>query len=594
MPGLEQKLMRHVMMKSAALMEKMRDSRLVALLSPKSVQDCVDAFEITEAEGIVLEIVLRSATALEGIAAICAKYPDALVLVGTVMSREQAEQAIQAGAAGIVSADYVPEVVEECVRHDIMCVPGGLSDAGKQLAQKASLYGCRLHELRTSQPFQWVYKLFPAFSGDQTHVDLAKAWRGPFRNLTVLYTGGLNMETLRQGAASDPAGIFCASALTRNLAHPDRMRRDIRSWIQVLQPVPSAREQDRPSSAPLQKSSARIVTFGEVMLRLSPDLGQRLRGSLRFEASFGGAEANVAVSLAGFGLSAAFVTALPANDIGINAVRHLRSLDVDTSSILFQGSRLGTYYLEHGSGVRPSKVVYDRANSSIASVSGSEFDWPGILQGADWFHWTGITPALGEGTRKALRAALETAKGLGLTISVDLNFRKRLWAEDQAGQVMQELMPYVDVCIGNEEDATRIFGIQPGGTDVDSGKRDMDGYRQLALELQERFGFAKVAVTLRESLSASENRWSACLFDGHDFLLSSKYRVPIIDRVGSGDAFAAGLIYSLLYRKTSRRALEFAVAAAVWKHSIRGDFNQADADEIERLAAGSKSGRIQR
>ncbi len=575
-------------------MEKMRGSQLVALLSPKNVQDCVDAYAIAEAEGIVLEIALRSEPALEGIAAISAKYPEALILAGTVMSGEQAELAIQAGAAGIVSADYLPEVVEVCVAQDIMCVPGGLADVGKQLAQKASLYGCSLSELRQSHSFQWIYKLFPTFSGDQTHLALAKAWRGPFPGLTVLYTGGLVLDSVRQAVASDPKGIFCASALTRNLAQPERMQRDIRSWIQVLRPGSSAAEPTPASPESIPKTSARIVTFGELMLRLSPGQGQRLRDSRQLDACFGGAEANVAASLAGFGLSTAFVSALPAHDIGMNAIRHLRALNVDTASVLFQGSRLGIYYLEHGSGVRPSKVLYDRANSSFALVSGNEFDWPGILEGADWFHWTGITPALGEGPRKALHAALETAQGLGLTISVDLNFRKKLWSEDEARPIMQELMPYVDVCIGNEEDAIHIFGIQPGGTDVESGRLDMDGYRQLAVELHARFGFAKVAVTLRESQSASENRWSACSFDGQNFLMSSKYSVPIIDRVGSGDAFAAGLIYSILQGKTNERALEFAVAAAVWKHSLHGDFNQADTEEIERLAAGSRGGRIQR
>ncbi len=582
------------MLKSAALMDKMRDSQLVALLSPKSVQECVEAYTITEAVGIVLEIALRSESALGGIAAISAKYPEALILAGTVMSGEQAELAIQAGAAGIVSADYLPEVVEVCVSQDIMCVPGGLSDVGKQLAQKASLYGCSLSELRKTHSFQWIYKLFPAFSGNQSYLALAKAWRGPFPGLNVLYTGGLHLDTVRQAVASDPNGIFCASALTRNLAQPERMQQDIRSWIQVVRSGFSVGEPAPASHEPLSKTSARIVTFGELMLRLSPGQGQRLRDSRQFDACFGGAEANVAASLAGFGLSAAFVSALPAHDVGMNANRHLRALDVDTSSVLFQGSRVGIYYLEHGSGVRPSQVVYDRANSSFATVSGNEFDWPGILEGADWFHWTGITPALGEGPRKALHTALETAQDLGLTISVDLNYRKKLWSEDEARPIMQELMPYVDVCIGNEEDAMRIFGIHPGGTDVDSGRLDLDGYRQLAMELRARFGFTKVAVTLRESLSASENRWSACLFDGQNFLTSSKYSVPIIDRVGSGDAFAAGLIYSQLQGKSDGRALEFAVAAAVWKHSLLGDFNQVDTEEIERLAAGSKGGRIQR
>lgn len=582
------------MEESHTLFERMCRARLVALLSPKSAEECVSAFDIAESEGIVLEIVLRAEPAIPGIRAIRSKHPDALVLAGTVMTREQARLAVEAGAAGVVSADYIPEVVEECAKHDVMCIPGGLSDAGKQLAQKAALYGCSLEELKEKHPHQWVYKLFPAFSGGKSRMDLASAWRGPFKGLTVVYTGGLSRATLEQAAAADPGGVLCASALARNLHNPDQMREDIREWRRVLEPGSSSNGSERPDAASDEEAGSRVVTFGELMLRLSPHQGERLRNARRFDVHFGGAEANVAVSLAGFGLPVTFVTALPDNDLSRNALAHLRSRGVDTSAVLRQGDRLGVYFLEHGSGVRPSQVVYDRAFSSIAQVSPSAFDWDRILEGAAWFHWTGITPALGEGTAEALRAGLEAAKRLGITVSVDLNFRKKLWSEARAREVMDGLMPFVDVCIGNEEDPTRIFGLTPAGTDIEKGKLDSEGYQVLCRELRQAFGFKKVAVTLRESLSASENRWSACLDNGREFLLGPKYSLPVIDRVGSGDAFAAGLIYSLLQGKSDRDALAFGVAAAAWKHSVYGDFNLADVEEIERLAAGEKSGRIRR
>lgn len=579
---------------SHTLFERMCRARLVALLSPKSVEECISAFEIAESEGIVLEIALRSAPAIPGIAAIRSRYPGALVLAGTVMTREQARLAVEAGAAGVVSADYISEVVEECVKHDVMCIPGGLSDAGKQLVRKAALYGCSLEELREKHPYQWVYKLFPAFSGGMSRMDLASAWRGPFQGLTLVYTGGLTLETLGLAAASDPGGVFCASALTKSLNDPDRMRKDIRAWRAVLEPGTASDVQARPEAPPDAEAPSRVVTFGELMLRLSPPKGERLRIARRFDGQFGGAEANVAAGLAGFGLSAVFVTALPDNDLGDSALAYLMSFNVDTSAVLRQGDRLGVYFLEHGSGVRPSRVVYDRAFSSMTQVSPSDFDWERILQGAAWFHWTGITPALGEGPALALRAGLETAKRLGITVSVDLNFRKKLWSEAKAREVMEGLMPYVDVCIGNEEDPTRIFGLTPAGTDVEKGKLDSEGYRALCRDMREAYGFQKVAITLRESVSASQNRWSACLDNGREFLLGPQYDVPIIDRVGSGDAFASGLIYSLLRGKDDRDALAFGVASAAWKHSVFGDFNQADVGEIERLAAGDASGRIRR
>jgi 2-dehydro-3-deoxygluconokinase len=285
---------------------------------------------------------------------------------------------------------------------------------------------------------------------------------------------------------------------------------------------------------------------------------------------------------------------VPANDLGDNACRVLTSQGVDTSFILRQGDRLGVYYLEHGSGPRPSQVIYDRAGSAVSRIKSSDLDWDKILEDAAWFHWTGITPALGDNVAEALRQGLELARKMGITVSVDLNYRKKLWSEKKAREVMSQLMAYVDICIGNEEDPTRIFGITPAGTDVEKGRIAAEGYRQLAAELRDRFGFRKVAITLRESLSASENNWSSCLDNGSDFLLSPRHRVWIVDRVGSGDAFAAGLIYSLIQDKPDQEALDIGVAAAVLKHSISGDFNLVSLKEVERLAAGDQSGRIQR
>jgi 2-dehydro-3-deoxygluconokinase len=584
---------------SSEILRRMQETRLIALLTPDNPEACIKAYEITEPEGILLEIAFRSAAALPGIRAIREAHPDALVLAGTVLSQEQARLAIEAGAAGVVSADYFPEVVEECVRRDIMCIPGGLADAGKQLAQKAALYGCTLEELRTKHPHQWVYKLFPAFSGTHSYVGLVNAWRGPYKGLAVVYTGGINRATLNSAAAHDPQGIFCASALTINLERPELMRNDIREWRRALGPPPPPSPEAEPVDAGTVEpksgpSSEPVVTFGELMLRLSAPPGRRLRNAVGFEVNFGGAEANVASSLAGWARPVRFVTALPAGDLGDNALAALKARGVDTACMRRKDSRMGLYFLEHGSGVRPSKVIYDRARSAITQVSGADFDWEAILKDAVWFHWTGITPALGPGPAEALEEGLKAARALGVRVSVDLNYRAKLWGESEAREVMGRLMPYVDICIGNEEDPARIFGIQAAHSDVERGELDAEGYRTLTAELREKFGFDKVAVTLRESLSASENRWSACLYNGEEFLLSPRYRVPIIDRVGTGDAFAAGVIHSLLNGGSDQTALDFGVAAAAWKHSLYGDFNLAHEDEIERLAAGERSGRIRR
>ena len=338
----------------------------------------------------------------------------------------------------------------------------------------------------------------------------------------------------------------------------------------------------------------KVVTFGELMLRLAPESYLRFVQSETYEATFGGAEANVSVSLANYGLDVAFVSKLPSHEIGQAAVNSLRKFGVDTSKIVRGGERVGIYYCEKGASQRPSKVIYDRAYSSIAMASRSDFDWETILDGVEWFHFTGITPALSDEMAEICLDALKAAKAKGITVSCDLNFRKKLWSKEKAGKVMGELCHYVDYCIANEEDAKDVFGIEADNTDIYGGKLDREGYISVAKKLTDAFGFKGVAITLRESLSANDNNWSGMLYTEGEAYFSKKYSMHIVDRVGGGDSFGGGLIYSLISGFSAQRAIEFAVAASCLKHSIEGDYNLVSVAEVENLAGGDASGRVQR
>ena len=338
----------------------------------------------------------------------------------------------------------------------------------------------------------------------------------------------------------------------------------------------------------------KTVCFGELMLRLAPEGYTRFVQANTLGATFGGGEANVAVSLSNFGLDASYVTKLPKNEIGQAAVNSLRAFGVDTTEIVRGGPRVGLYFLEKGASQRPSKVIYDRAGSSIATASAEDFDWKRILTGADWFHFTGITPALGDNVAKITLEAVRTAKEMGLTVSCDLNYRKNLWSKEKAGRVMAELMPYVDLCIANEEDAGDVFDIHADATDITSGSLSHEGYISVARQLTERFGFKRVAITLRESISASDNNWAAMLYCNGDAIFSKKYPIHIVDRVGGGDSFGAGLIFGIKTGMSDGQALEFAVAASCLKHTVEGDYNQVSVDEVQKLAGGDGSGRVQR
>lgn len=339
---------------------------------------------------------------------------------------------------------------------------------------------------------------------------------------------------------------------------------------------------------------AKVVTFGEIMMRLQTPGYKRFIQAQSLEVEYGGGEANVAVSLANYGMQACFVTKLPANPIGDACLAQLRKMNVCTKHIARGGERLGIYFAEKGASQRASNVVYDRAHSSIATAEPADFNWEEIFKDADWFHFTGITPAISDEAAAISLMACKKAKEMGVKISCDLNFRKKLWTSEKACKVMGELCEYVDVLIANEEDAEKVFGIKAAETNITGGELSDEGYKDVCRQLVEKFGFEKVAITLRESISASVNNWAALLYDGKEFYKSKKYTMNVIDRVGGGDSFGGGLIYALLSDYSTQDVIEFAVAASCLKHSIEGDMNLVSLAEVENLMKGDGSGRVQR
>ena len=340
--------------------------------------------------------------------------------------------------------------------------------------------------------------------------------------------------------------------------------------------------------------SKKVVTLGEIMLRLSTPDFKRFVQADSFDVTYGGGEANVSAALCNYGLNGTFVTKVPNNAIGQSAINHLRRYGVDTQFIARGGGRLGIYFLETGASMRASQVIYDRAGASIAEAEISDFDFDKIFDGADWFHTTGITPALSDKCTDLAEAALKAAKSKGITTSIDLNYRKKLWSKEKAREVMTKLCQYVDVCIGNEEDAETTLGFKPENTDVTKGKLNIEGYKSVFKQMKDKFGFKYVASTLRESYSASDNGWSALVYDGNEFYHTRQYEVRIVDRVGSGDSFASGFIYGLVTGMSMKDAAEFAVAASALKHTIPGDLNHAALNEVKDLMKGDASGRVQR
>jgi 2-dehydro-3-deoxygluconokinase len=340
--------------------------------------------------------------------------------------------------------------------------------------------------------------------------------------------------------------------------------------------------------------SKKVVTLGEIMMRLSTPDFKRFVQSDTFDVTYGGGEANVAAALCNYGLNGTFVSKVPDTAIGQAAINHLRRYGVDTKFVARGGNRLGIYFLETGASMRASQVIYDRADASIADADASEFDWDAIFEGADWFHTTGITPALSDKSAALTLAALKAAKERGVTTSIDLNYRKKLWSKEKARKVMTELCQYVDICIGNEEDAETSLGFVSAGTDVTKGELNLDGFKDVCKQMKAKFNFKYIASTLRESHSASDNGWSALVYDGNEFHHTKEYNVRIVDRVGSGDSFASGFIFGLVTGKSMKDAAEFGVAASALKHTIPGDLNHATLSDVEGLVGGDGSGRVQR
>lgn len=337
----------------------------------------------------------------------------------------------------------------------------------------------------------------------------------------------------------------------------------------------------------------KVVTFGEIMLRLTPEGYERFTQSERFSAIYGGGEVNVAISLLEYGIAAAFVTKLPDNPIGQSAINSLRKFGVDTSGIIRGGERIGLYYIEKGMAQRPPRIVYDRKHSSISEAEPAEFDWPSIFQGADWFHISGITPAISASGKILALESMRAAKQMGLTVSFDSNYRSNLWSIQEARECISELVQYADVYIGGPMDADKMFDINAASEYIIDGQYTREAYLDICHQLTQKFGFKQIAMTMRGSISASDNTWQAMLYSEGCGYFSQEYRMHIVDRVGGGDSFASGLLYGLIKNLSSQETIEFATAASCLKHSIEGDVNRVTVEEVRRLMQGDGSGRLE-
>ena len=562
--------------------EKIKNCKMIPVIALDNVADAIPLAKALVEGGLpCAEVTFRREGANLCIKAMKEAYPDMLVGAGTVLNKEQVELAIEAGAEFIVSPGFDENVVSYCQEKGICVIPG-VSTASE--VAKAYSFGLT------------VVKFFPAEAAGG--VKMLKALSAPYNMMTFMPTGGISMANmdsyykLKNVIACGGSFMIDSAAIKEgNFEKIKNLTKDVVKALNKEEAVCQKSDKEIDLS---DKSDKKVITFGELMLRLAPEGYLRFVQADTFEATFGGGEANVSISLANFGLDTSFVTKLPSHEIGQMAVNSLRKYGVDTSLITRGGKRVGIYYLEKGASQRPSKVIYDRAGSAIAEASKNDFDWDKIFDGAGWFHFTGITPALSDELAEICLEACKKAKEKGIIVSCDLNYRNKLWSKEKAGEVMNKLCQYVDVCISNEEDANDVFGIKAANTDVTAGEINSEGYKYVADELKKRFGFSYVAITLRESISASDNRWGAMLYDGSDYYFSKKYNVHIVDRVGGGDSFGAGLIYSLMHNETPADAIEFAVAASCLKHSIEGDYNFVSVDEVKKLAKGDASGRVQR
>lgn len=577
------------------ILEKIKEYKIVPVVVLEDAALACDlAGALIEGGLPVAEVTFRTEAAEESIKRISDKYPDMLVGAGTVLTTEQVDRAVAAGAKFIVSPGFNSKVVEYCVNNNILICPGCSTPSDMEKALELGLE---------------VVKFFPAEQAGG--LKAIKAMAAPYTKLKFMPTGGINAGNIKEYLSFNKV-IACGGSwmVKSDLVKENKFDEIVKLTKEAVALVNCQdKSEEAPKPAKVKEISIccndsgevnnknTVVTMGEIMLRLSTPNNERFLQADEFDVNYGGGEANVAVSLAGFGYKTQYVTAVPDNPIGECAVAALRKYGVGTDYVSRSGKRLGIYYLETGSAMRASNVIYDRADSSIATASESEFDFDEIFKDARWFHFTGITPAISDSATKLVIKACKAAKKAGVTVSCDLNFRKKLWSQEKAKAVMTELMQYVDVCIGNEEDADKVLGFKATKTDVTKGELNLAGYEEVFNNMADAFGFKYIISSLRQSYSASNNGWSACIMDGktREFYHSKTYSIlPIVDRVGGGDSFAAGCICGLLDGKSMQEALEFGVAASALKHTIPGDFNIVTRAEVENLAGGDGSGRVQR
>ena len=573
-----------------AVLEKIKELKIVPVVVLDDAQDATAVAKALIDGGLpVAEVTFRTDAAEESIKRIAKEFPDMLVGAGTVLTTDQVDRAVNAGAKFIVSPGFNPTVVKYCIDKNIPITPGCSTPSDMEKALEMGLK---------------TVKFFPAETAGG--IKAIKAMSAPYTSLTFMPTGGINAKNIKDYLSFNKI-IACGGSwmVSKDLVKNKEFDKIRELTKEAVDLVNDKNKDDNTVKETCAKKSfvipdmkdKKVVTLGEIMLRLSTPNNEKFIQADEFDINYGGGEANVAVSLANYGYKAEFVTAVPDNPIGKCAVAALRKYNVNCDDVYYGGERLGIYYLESGSAMRASNVIYDRAHSSISTARPENFDFDKIFKDAGWFHFTGITPAISDEAAILAKEACKAAKKAGVIVSCDLNFRKKLWTSEKAQKVMTDLMQYVDVCIGNEEDAEKVLGFKAQKTDVTKGELDLEGYKDVFCQMSERFGFKYIISSLRQSYSASNNGWSACIMDGQskEFYHSKTYTIlPIVDRVGGGDSFAAGCITGLLDKKDMKDALEFAVAASALKHTIPGDFNLVTRAEVDALVGGDGSGRVQR
>lgn len=556
------------------------DTGILPVINVPKASLAVRIAEALRAGGVnSIEVTLRSSDSLESIKNIKSAFADMTVGAGTVLSIADVDRAIEVGADFIVSPGYDEEIVEYCVENGINIVPGCVTAGEIQRAVKKGLE---------------VLKFFPAeLNGG---IEAIKLLSGPFPSVRFIPTGGISFENLGK-YLSEKKVIACGGSF---MATKDMIDRGDFEAITGACKRAVDISQGLGSNAPktikklTETGNKKVIGFGDYILRLNPQGYLKFIQANGFEVFYTGAEANVLTSLSYMGMPTEFVTRLPDNMISECAVATLKKFSVGTEHIAYGGERIGLFYLEKGASQRPSKIVYDRKYSAFCSSNVTDYDWKAIMRDARHFHFTGITPALGGNLPEICLEACKTAKELGLLVSCDLNYRKNLWSRAEAKAVMEKLLCYVDVLIANEEDAADVLDIYASNTDVITGKISREGYVEVAEKISEKYGIGAVAITLRKSISASDNDWSALLYKDGKPYFSKEYRIHIVDRVGGGDSFGAGLIYAIHHGFDEQKTIEFAAAASCLKQTIELDVNLSKPSDILALVGGDGSGRVQR